>query len=508
MSKNRQSLAVDPHPYVKYVLDRRARMMNAEPVEKRRIANIDEIALLGAPDSQLAMIRGQGMVQRDGTLTAGNAQGWYNYGQLLFDTCEDGSLTSLTLAGGYSPLFDIFAPSFSNLDNIIRDYLTYIGPDGLAADTPTAGIIDNACGPTVGSYEMGACKYLCGGWTSLGRKGKTRDVTQLDMRYCARQPTVRLDGSPITDDVEFDIVAATSVMLHDMHRYALIGVGAQEGQSSGIRELITATVLDTEGEECVQLGSKIIDYNGQAMCSDAGASGVTINGVAVANGYQLLDYIEDWVRYVLKRIKMTPTLRGGRPLIVALTAEELITCLISCYVCRTVCGSNDLTLFKDNDDARMERSRLLQELANGAITLEFVGVPITFMPYDYEMTDPVTGFHRMEFLTVRVGSQKTFEMHLKDMRNVERRYPQRYTSLDGGRLLLFNDFDVYCEQPLVRLDARWCTSAPYLQMSIIDVACTTIFGNLSPDPISTFFLGAGDLGPGFLAQGAVSGNPS
>ena len=487
------------HPLLQHVMARRGILESGVVPPKVEIANYDDS--LPVPNSD---VKGR-------ALTAGNAQGFHNFGQLLWDICDDTDLTSLSLAGQYSLIFDLLTPTFSNLDNLPRrHYLTYIGPNGTAADTPSTGIIDDACAPNVGSYEFGSCSYDSGGWFMQGRRGLTRDITQLNMLYCPTQPTVRLDGSPIEDDYEWDIVGATSVLMQDMHRYFLTGQTANPGENSGVRELITDGIEDAEsGDPCPQLDPIVIDWNGQAMCPTGGATGVEVNGNGIDDGYNLIDIIEAWVRRIIQRIAMTPRMARQRPFVVCLTTTEALSCLIGCYVCRNICGSSDLTMMRDAKEAIAEHNKLLQELMTGAVTLPFLGLPITFIPFDYDtMHDPEDDVNEFIFMTLRLGQQRVWDLHIKDMRKAAARMKSgRYRAVDNGRLLVFDEEEAYCIRPNIRMDWRLATSAPWLNMRIQNVACDSIFGHLSHDPLSTEFLGAGNLRAGKFPAGAVSPTP-
>lgn len=438
------------------------------------------------------------MVQRE-DITLANAQGFYNPGQLLIDICGDNDLTSLTLAGSYSPLFDIIGFDFSNVYKVEEGFITYIGPSGTAAATPTTGVLSAACTRPNG-VEWGNEQLRHSGWTSLARTSPSRDVTEMHMRLCDNAPTYRVDGTLINNDFEWDMVTMMSVIMQDMHRMFVIGNATNDNEADGLQRLVRTGVTDTDGSLFPQMDSFIVDWNGNAMAPDNGATGVTLNGNATADGYVLIDFINSWIRHTVGRINMAPRLRGT-PLFTCLIPTEHLSCLIYAYANYFITGNPNLTTNVNNDDVIAMRNRLIRDAIEGMVTLVFEGYPITFIPWDWETVDEVTGNGDLYFLTAVAGTIPMLRLHLKDMnqavRNGEVGVPAGTASgrfvLDGGRILGQRVEDHNCEYRTARLDFRPILRAPWTAMKITDVACNTIFGHLSADPLSAFFPGAGAL---------------
>lgn len=429
------------------------------------------------------------LIHRDGEMAIAASQGWYN--QLFFDLCADEDLTSLSLAGSYSPVFDLFGVEYTNVEKVEEYFLTYIGPDGTAAGSPSSGIMTDPCDPP-NEYEYGGCKLELEGWTQLGRSSPVRDITTLGMIQCENQPTYRLDGSPITDEFEFDMVGQVSTMLHDAHRYIIIGDGTLNGQSDGLEQQVRYGYQDPDtGEACTAMDSLIIDWNGNPVCIPdlETMEQVSVNGNPVTTQASIIDYLNAWTFRMNTRIKRAPRLRTGIPMIIGLMPQEIIAQLVACYVCYSVCGSFDVSAgFADNEDARAERNRLMQQLANGSVTLNFNGWPITLYPWDYELIDPVTGFSDAYFLITRVGNQPLVRLQLKDMRKVVAKASRvEQSAIDGGRILAWSTFDNLCEQRHARMDMRLLLRAPWTALRFTNIASAPIFGHISGDPLSPYF---------------------
>lgn len=489
MSQNEAVVQKAPmHPHMARVLQRRNLI---------RMGEVEEFFRTGLALAERGKQIEREMKQRE-DLTAGTAQGFYNPGQLLFDICGDNDLTSLTMAGSYSPLFDVIGFDFSNVYKVEESFITYIASAGAAASSPASGVLSAACAPGNG-VEWGHQQLRHSGWTSLGRKSPVRDITEMDMRLCESSPRYRVDGSIINDDFEWDMVTMMSVMMQDMHRLFVTGNAANDNEANGIQRLIKTGVTDTDGNPFPQMDSFIVDWNGNAMAPNNGAVGVTLNGSAVDDGYVLIDFINSWVRHTVGRINMAPTLAGQTPMFTCMLPTEALSAFIYAYANYAITGNTRITVNVNNEDVIAMRNRLIREAIDGTVTLVFEGYPVTFIPWDWETIDEVTGNVDMYFLTNMVGTTPLVRLNLKDMRRPLAISASNGTAntmryvLDGGRVLGHKVEDHTCEYVTARLDFRPLVRAPWAMMKVTDVAVNSLFGHLSPDPLSSFFPGAGSL---------------
>lgn len=409
------------------------------------------------------------------------------YNTPFLSICADADMISLTMGPeSYSPIFDVLGVEPSNVHKVERRMFTYMGASGTAAGEPSDGLLVDACAPGEG-VEVGGCDFVVTGFGTVRRSTEVRDVTQIGMRFCERQPVARLDGSFIRDDREYDRVVLAATLIQDWQRRAIIGNNSTPYDSNGLRRLVNYGYINpTNSEPCTAMDSVVINWNGNTMMPDGGPSGATNNTVAMpAGNYDLYDVIAAFLRRTKTRINSMPTM-NGMPVFIGIFPQETLACLVSMYVCHTVCGGNRELFFDYR--ARIVRNELMTQLERGYITLSFDGIPVTFYDYDYELLDPVTALSEGYILTARVGTQKLMPMQFNDANRIIQASPGRgFGATDGGRFLSWETGDHTCFQTHEQFQWRWLSLAPWANMRIQNIACDPIFGHISMDPQSPFF---------------------
>lgn len=409
------------------------------------------------------------------------------YNQLLFDLCGNNDLVSLSLMGSYNRALDAIGFVNSSVQHIHHDMITYVSASGAAAASPTSGVATDPCAVGNG-IESGGCTFELTGWGRLRRSTDVRDITDIPIKYCENQPIYRIDGMPIDNDKEWDIVRLMSVLVHDFQRLFITGNSGNAGEADGLEQLVTYGYSDPGSDEaCTAMDSTVIDYNGNAICPTNGAVSVTYNGNAVADGYNLFDFIKSFLRRTQQRIQMSSL--NGAPLHIGLATTETINCMISCYVCDLVCGGDVERM--DTFEARDMIAGLRQEFgANNAVLLSFEGYPVLFYAYDWELRDSITGNSDIYILTPSVGNTPLIRTQVKDMGQVagvsQGEYQFRVT--DNNRVLSWETSDHTCYQAHAEMQWRVYMPAPWAQMRITNVSCDTPLGAMSGDPLSDVFI--------------------
>lgn len=417
----------------------------------------------------------------------GTVDGIYN--QLLFDLCGDNDLVSLSLMGGYNRALDAIGFVTSGVQLIHEDMITYVSADGTAAGEETDGWISDPCAPG-NSVESGGCSFELTGWGRLRRSSPVRDITDVINKYCIQQPRYRIDGSMIDNDYEWDVVRLNATILHDFQRLFINGSALVAGQHDGLEQLVTYGYQDPGSQEdCSAMDATVVDWNDNAICPTNGATGVTVNGVAIADGYRLLDIIKAFLRRTQTRIQMSSL--SGSPLHIGLATTNTINCLISCYVCDLVCGGDVERM--DSFEARAEIARLRQQFgANDAVLLTFEGYPVLFYAWDWELYDSVGDNSDMYILTPTVGNTPLFRIQTKDMSNINTTTGQspipQFRVTDQNRILSWENWDNTCYQVHTEMQWRLYMPGPWAQMRITNVSCNGVFGEISPDPLSAAFI--------------------
>jgi hypothetical protein len=459
--------------------------------------------------------KGGNFIKRDsGTeaLSIGPVDGLYN--QPLFDLDSEDAIVSFTLLGGYNRALDAIGFVNSNVHLIKRNFLTYVAPAGTADGSPVSSAHADACAPGTG-VESGGCSYLLEGWGRMRKSSDTRDITDLPIRYSSQRPIYDIGGNMIDDDYEWDVVRQTTVMLQDLQRFIINGNKSNAGEADGLLQLVTYGYTDPEtGEACTSMDSTVIDYNGNSFAPENGATGVTFNGDAVTDGYAFYDYVASFLRLTRQRIAHSSL--SGMPTHIGLIPTEHLNCLIDAWVCHTHCGGNKEWMMESEVQAMLNQLKNTL-MAGQNVTLTFHGVPVVFFPYDYgllsagaEPGDPALA--TILILTPNVGNTPLVRIQVKDMSAVAATPPagSEYMVSDNSRILSWKTLDHTCYRIHTELQWRVDMPGPWAQMKIIDVACDSIYGAKSGDPLSTFFF-EGNLvsypkASGFVTQVAPVAN--
>jgi len=423
------------------------------------------------------------VVKRSDNLTIAPADGLYN--QLLFDLCANDALIALSLFGSYNPVIDRIGVITSDVHRIVENFVTYVSADGTAAGTPTSGVQTNACEPGNG-VEAGGCGFQLEGWGRLRRSSPVRDITDIGIRFCDKQPKYDIAGNKIDNDYEWDLIRLMTAMLQDMHRLLINGQKTNAGEANGLMELIDYGYTDPDtGEACTAMDSAVWDWAGNSMClTEAEPAQITLNGANVSPS-NIVQVIKQWLRRTHMRINLS-SLSGSAPQI-GLIPTEALACLIECYVCNTVCA-NDIQRM-DSFEARARMEELMSQLGDfGTVTLSFDGYPIVFYPYDYEL---ITDTDVIDFLiiTPNVGTTPITRIQMKDMSQLLSNVPTPadYQVTDGSRVLSWQTLDHTCVRTNSEIQWRVYLNAPWTATKFLNVGCAPIMGQISSDPQSPYF---------------------
>lgn len=402
----------------------------------------------------------------------------------LFDMCSDVDVLSLSLQGS-DKFLDWIAWQASDVCNIQKNFITWVRPE-YSAGSPTGGYLADPCADPSGT-EWGECDFVLTDFARLRRVGPTRDVTEVDMKYCEAQPRYRLDGAQIVNDKEYDMRVAGEVLLQDLRRMIITGNAATGGQFDGLEQLVADGYTDSSGRNCDIMDSLVIDWANHSL---SGGAGITINGNAIGATYDFVDILLDVFRRIRQRISWSPTL-ASQPLgvgdIVLVMPSHMTRCLLDFYTCWSVCEGqqyNEANL--QTFEARTFRNGLMGgTFGDGRIFLD--GFEIPLLAYDWELTK---GPSRADIymLTGQIGNVKTIHGQYLNMNAANTEYPEAdYFVTDGGRILGWSNRDHTCVEQVIEMRPRLLSWAPWANVRFQDVRCDTPLGPISPDPTATSF---------------------
>jgi len=391
---------------------------------------------------------------------------------------------SLSLAG-QEPFLDWvgWEPSLNCIER--RSFIAWVRPSAATGSGHDSGIMADPCGDAQGA-EWGVCDFELRDFGRLRRRGPVRDVTMVNVKLCEMQPRYRLDGSPITDDLEFDMRIATEALMQDLKYRIITGSAATPGDFAGLENLVRTGYRNTNGSFCPLMDSIVVNMNGNGM---GGGNGMTWNNVPIASSFSFIDILLAAYRRVVQRLSWSPALAAqqlqvGNVVLVAPT--HLVRCILDAYTCWSVCPGGQYTPATiQTYEARTFRDSLNGGMFGfGRVFLDGFEVPI--IAYDWGLIKTPTRSD-CYLLTGAVGNQRLMIGQFNDMRAVAAEFPDRYQATDGGRLLVWTETDMTCIQTHVEIRPRLLLSAPWAQVRFQNVACTQVSPLISPDPWETSF---------------------
>lgn len=399
--------------------------------------------------------------------------------EALFDCCGNNDLMSLSVAGT-SPFLDWLGWQGTDVYRLVREYLLFTraqAHDGGATASP-GWLCDPCADPH--SIETTFCELVIEDFARLRRMGPVRDMTKTGLKYCENSPRYRIDGSQITDDMEYDMVRATEVIIQDLMGLIVPGDHDTCGQFDGL-EAITHP-----NDECCMLSSIRIDWNGSDMIESLGAEW---NDTPIPDDTSFVSLLQALVRRIRERIRMVPSM-GGRQLgigdMVLVMPGSFIPCLLDAYTCWSVCPDRFVGNVWLNAEDRAFRNSLVGGMFGaGQIMIEGVTIPI--IPFDYHLLSTGNTFDAY-LLTRGAGNRRWLYGQYNDMNPVAAQSViPGYSATDGGRLLTWGVGDHTCVERVVEMQPRLVCEAPWAQVRIHDITCDPIGGPMSADPWSEYF---------------------
>lgn len=400
----------------------------------------------------------------------------------LFDICSDADLMSLSMAGA-DQFLDWIGWEGTDVCEIIKSFVSWVRP-AYSTGSPTVGYVSDPCGDSNG-VEWGKCDFRLTDFGRLRRHTPVRDITKAGLRLCEAQPRYRLDGTLITDDLEYDMRIVTEGLLQDLRRYIVTGSKLTGGLFDGLERLVNTGYQDTLGHECSMMDSIVVDWNANDF---DGGNGITWNGAAVANTYGFIDVLMAVFRRIRTRLSWAPSLaaplREGDMALV--TTSNNIQCILNAFTCWSVCPGVQYSEANLNTfDARNFRDTLNGGMF-GAGTITIDGFRIPLIAYDWALQKGPTRADAY-LLTRQVGGVRLINGQYNNLTIAAQKRPGWYDATDGGRLLTWVNSEQTCDQREVEMQPRLLMWAPWAQARFVDIKCNQPGGVISPDPTETSF---------------------
>lgn len=407
----------------------------------------------------------------------------------FFDECTD-ELMTLSYSGTLG-LLDWIGWAVSNVCHRSLEFITCVRPE-MVGVVATEGNITDPCDDPHG-FEIASCKLTTDDFARYGREGPVREIMKPE-KYCVTSPRRRLDGSVINSEFEWDIRWALDVLLTDLRKDIITG-----NFSLGTHKLDGLERWVRTGYSCSALDSYVIDWNGNPM---AGGNGITWNGHAIANTFDLIQVLLSVWRRIRTRTSWAAALQNQAPRVgdtIILLPTQLVDCLLDFYTCWAVCPTtaNVLAALQTYEARNYRNSLLGGAFGYGKIFLD--GFEIPLMAWDWNLQKSPT-LADMYLLTRSWGSQRIWEAeHLSSeiaMAQLAQGNAQAgYFTMDGNRILGRTDTENLCRQSKIWIHPRTFCHAPWMQVRFQDVQCAGALGAVSADPLETSFFPLGSCEP-------------
>lgn len=402
----------------------------------------------------------------------------------LFDMCADQDLMSLSFSG-QNKFLDWIGWERTNVCLIKKYFVTWVRPEAYSG-ARSSGHISDPCGDSNG-VDWGKCDFTLEDFGVLRRHGPVRNATQSGLKMCEAQPRYRLDGSPITNDAEYDMRLATEGIIQDLKRDIVSGSKLVTGSFDGLESLVKTGYTDSAGHICAMMNSIVIDWNSNDF--DGGA-GITWNGAAVAATFTFVDVLLAVVRNIRDRISHSPAL-DAMPLtpgdMIILAPMATLRCILDAYTCWSVCPGvqyNETNM--NTHEARTFRNGL-NGGAFGYGKIYVDGFEIPLMAYEWGLQKGAS-LADIYVLTGRIGNMKLISGQYQDLSQTAADYPEaNYAYTDGGRMLTWVNKENTCVQREIEFHPRLLMWAPWAQARIQNVTCSGAGPVLSPDPWSDYY---------------------
>lgn len=373
------------------------------------------------------------------------------------------------------------------------DFITWFGPEGTAAGTPTSGAGAPCSDPTVG-FEYGHAGYelLHSSW--YHRIGDPLDPHTITQERCETSPRYRLNGKIITDDIEWQMNGIMTAMQQSLRRALIHDSHLTPYEMNGLETIIKQGYLDDDSQPAPMLDSILVDWLNDTLDGDNNGFG---------NFFNYLDEVITEIEYRAQAIgPITETD------MVLLTSRFMATCLLDAFACYTTCGvtdSNDVTDQALRAEQRKARLALnAGPLWDGASAVGFInlksGRRLAIIVEDsLDISKSLYGYSTdIYILTRRIGSLDVLYGEYLDLREYENRvkkYSPAFTARAdaAGRFVSKAKEDNWCTTLMMGMSPELYLSAPWAQVRISNVACAKQRRPVSGDPFQPDYLPGGGV---------------
>jgi hypothetical protein len=430
----------------------------------------------------------QGGVEfKEASLTASTVNVYGRYS--IFDPCAAGDIFGLQVSTHGLPNWLGFRANRFYLRRV--SFITWWGPEGTYGSTQTTGATAPCSDPP--GWEYGNCGYNLYHKSWYARAGEALDPHTVVQDRCETTPRYRLNGTLITDDVEWQMNGIMNVLQQSVRRDLIHGSQANANEMNGIENLVKTGYRDDLNRPCPRVDSNLIDWSNDDFDGDN-------------NGYgNFFNYLDELVTETEYRASAM----GGiaETDMVLLMPRFMATAMLDSYACYTTCGvtsTSDITDQALRADQRAARRDLNGgPLYDGRNAVGFIqlksGRRLPIIVEDaMDITKPTVGRFASDIylLVRRIGSIDCFYGEYLDLRVAENRMRRQDPDLTmradaAGRFMIKGKEDNFCHQLIMGTSPEVYLSAPWAQARIENVQVLRGRKPITGDPFQSEYMPGG-----------------
>jgi len=412
----------------------------------------------------------------------GAKQDFYAHG--MWGACGPDDIISAYVNG--APFADWLSWKPELKERTFARILTNVGPDMNDAGTAhTSGILDDEC-DTCESVKWGKCEIdttkalIC-------RCGEEITTYNLNYGYCEEQPVFRVDGSPITNNAEWQAALASQTLAMDLESQLIYGNRVNNNETDGLQRLVRTGYVDCRSQlACTQADSIVVDWDYDGL-----------NGTCNGHG-NMIHKITD----ILRRFKLRAQARGLNPADVVIMLPSFMRDFLVDYWAAFGTFLVVGTIQVDATEVFRRRERFISGGANGDGWVPVDGQPISFLVNDYLPMTQCTGGGcdaggyntDIYVLTRRLGNMEIIQGTYQNFAATVapalsgRFGSDQFKATDAGKFLLYQMLrNEICFNTCVSMRPGLHISAPFMQARIHDVCATSQFDPISKLPDNYYF---------------------
>ena len=389
----------------------------------------------------------------------------------IFDCCQPSDIFGLQVStSGLMPWLGWRANRFYQRR---VGFIPWYGPEGTVAGEISTGAVGPCEYPD--GWEYGVCGYNLYHTSWYARMGEGLDPHTIVQDRCETTPRYRLNGQPISDDLEWQLNGIMNVLQADIRRGLIHGSHSNARQMDGLESIIKTGYTNDDGTTCPQIDSILVNWASDSLDGEDNGFG------------NFFDYLDEVVTEIEYRSKDLGGIAATD--MVLLTSRFMATCLLDAFACYTTCGVNDENDITDQALRAQQRATRMAlnggPLYDGASAVGYIQlksgrrVPIIVDDYLDIAHTPATGKSCTDIylLTRRIGSIDVLYGEYLDMTTWETRvkaqYPNASSRADAAGRFLARGMDInFCIALELGTSPEIYIAAPWAQARIENVCCT------------------------------------